>query len=323
MKKVMLIVSFVAVILSVSCVKIAVKFVGDRQAASVEKKHGPMEKWGARCDVEINDLNYAPGEKGGELLTLDMHFNKHSETQPIVVNIHGGGWVSGDKRAVNSVFRSKYIAARGYVVANINYRMLPDYDIRTQVEDVMGAVIWVKEHAADFNADPQRVGVTGGSAGGHLTSMVAWASDDDFFVPTGHAKSAYDSDVSAAVPFYGLYDIERALEKTSILKYFTGLRSFLMIKKGPERDKIIRKLSPKYHVSPDIPPTLFVCGDEDNLGLYPDSVDFEKILRETGVETGLHIADGGKHGFDIKYADEITQKALEATVEWFDRFLKP
>ncbi len=313
----------VMICLCFGCVEKIVEHVVAGKEAEVLQEHGPMEKWGARCDNKVSDISYAPGLPGAELLTLDVYYNNHEGLLPIVVNIHGGGWRIGDKRQINQVFRSKFIANRGYVVANVNYRLLPDFPIQTQVEDVMGAVIRIKEHAARFGADPSRVGVTGGSAGGHLTAMVAWASNDPVFSPTAHAESKYDSDVLAAVPFYGGFDIGKMLKSGDYkIKYFTGIKSFRKIKKGPERDELIRRLSPKSYISSDIPPTLFVCGDSDDFGLYPDSVNFEKRLRKLGVETGLYAAKGGKHGFDINYAADHTQKAMEATVAWFDRFLK-
>jgi len=306
----------------VGCIEKGVEVYRSGWDAKTRKKYGPMEKWGARCDKTVKDITYAPGEPGAERLTLDVYYNDHEGLMPIIVNIHGGGWRIGDKDQTNQVFRSKYIANSGYVVANVNYRLLPDYPILTQVEDVMGAVIWIKEHAAEYGADPARVGVAGGSAGAHLAAMVAWASDDPFFKPTSQAESKYDGDALAAVPFYGAYDLEKAMRENFFLTRFTGLNSVRKIIKSPGGDKLIRHISPKYHVSPDMPPTFFICGDKDGFGLYPDSVNFEKYLREQGVETGLFTAKGGKHGFDIQYAADITQQAMKATVAWFDRYLK-
>jgi acetyl esterase/lipase len=312
---------------SAGCLKKGFNVVSKRQELNNLKEYGPMEDWGARCDHVAGDMVYAPGETHEEFLTLDVLWNDHEGLQPMVIQIHGGGWEVGDKNASNSLFRARYLANHGYVVFNINYRMLPNYPVQEQVEDVMGAVIWAKEHAADYGADPNRVGVTGGSAGGHLTAMVAWASDDPYFEPTGHADSEYDSDVQAAVPFYGVFDLERTLGGEPILgrsypvqnlsyKYFTDA------KKGPDRDEIFRHISPKYHADETVPPTFFICGDEDSFELYPDSVEYEKILRGVGVETGLYTAAGADHGFDVHWGADYTQEAIKLTKEWFDRFLK-
>jgi len=311
---------------SVGCLK----KMADRQDQKAGKesleKYGPMEDYGAKVDNEIFDVPYAEGLEDDHWLVADVFYIDHANFQPMVINIHGGAWEIGDKSDVNSMFRSKYVAAHGYVVVNINYRLLPSHPVQTQIEDVMGAVIWAKENAMKFGGDARRVGVMGGSAGGHLASMVAWASDDPFFTPTGHADSRYDSDVKAAVLFYGVYDFEDRLtrfprdKKTGLggiaHRYFTGM------KKGPERDELFRHVSPKYHIDSAIPPSYFVCGDEDNFHLYSESVLYSEKVAEAGVPTGLYTAEGAVHGFDRDYGADYSVEALEKTVEWFDTYLR-
>lgn len=315
-----------ATVFSAGCLKKTFNVIDDRGACKSEKAYGPIENYGARSDHQKLDVVYAPGEPDSDYLTLDVYWNDHEGLAPMVVNIHGGAWEIGDKSDVNSVFRSKYLANHGYVVFSVNYRMLPRYPIQTQVEDVMGAVIWAKQHAVDYGADPFRTGVIGGSAGGHLTAMVAWASDDDFFKPTGAADSKFDSDVLAAVPFYGVFDLEDTLSKFPSSRE-TGLKAaafryFTATGKGPEQDEVFHHISPRYHVRAGLPPTLFVCGDADSLHLYPQSVEYEKILRAAGVETGLYTAIGADHGFDKNYGEDYSTGAMEATTAWLDRFLK-
>jgi len=314
-------------LISIGCLKKTYELQNKRAVRKNYQEYGELAGYGARCDHVEKDIAYAPGEPGSEFLTLDVLWNEHEGIQPIIVQIHGGAWEVGDKTALNSRFRSLFLANHGYVVVNVNYRMLPHHPIKTQVEDVMGAVIWAKEHAADYGADPDRVGVVGGSAGGHLTAMVAWASDDEFFSPTGHEDSDYDSDVLAAVPFYGVFDLEDTLASYPYRKKESGLKSisyryFTGAKKGPARDELFRHISPKRHLDASVPPTYFVCGDEDNFYLYPQSVEYENRLRELGVPTGLYTAEGAKHGFDVHYGEDYSIEAMEKTLEWFDRYLK-
>ncbi|HPB32908.1 MAG: Lipase 2 [Candidatus Hydrogenedentes bacterium ADurb.Bin101] len=318
------------------CVSEVFDAYAERLAAQYAEEHGSIEDYGALCDFERLGVPYAPDEPDQELLTLDVYYNEHEGLQPMVVNIHGGAWFAGDKDMSHQVFRSKYLANHGYVVFNVNYRLAPKYPIQTQIEDVMGAVIWAKEHAPEFGGDPTRVGVTGGSAGGHLAAMVAWASDDPFFVPTGHADSQYDSDVLVAAPYYGVYDLEETLPdmqlgpliamalgmpclETILPRMRLGFHFFTGMREGLELDALIRHISPKYHVTADSVPTLFLCGDADDL--YPQSVAFERLLHEVGVEAALCTAPGGPHGFDAPYADDVAQEAATDMVEWFDRFL--
>lgn len=311
---------------SSGCLKQGYRTFTKRAIKKNAKAYGPLEDHIPACDHEIMDIAYAPGEPGEEFLKLDVFYNDHDGLQPIIVQIHGGAWEVGDKSALNSIVRSRYLANQGYVVANVNYRMLPRFPVQVQINDVMGATVWIKENAGRYGGDPERVGVTGGSAGGHLTAMVAWASEDDYFVPTGHADSEYDSDVLAAVPYYGVFDLEETFsrfpgKKETGLKH-AAFRYFTDTKKGPSQDELFRHISPKYHVDADIPPTFFICGDEDNFNLYGQSVEFERILREEGVATGLYTAEGAAHGFDIHYGEDYTRESLEATGAWFDRYLK-
>ncbi len=315
-----IIVVLVLVVLTTGCLESTFKFIVGRMADKNEEEYGPIDKWGARCDHEVLDVTYGAGEPDEQYLVLDVYYNDHKGLNPMVINIHGGAWIVGDKAAINQVFRSKYVANHGYVVFNVNYRMLPEYPIRVQVEDVMAAVIWAKEHAAEYGADPARVGVMGGSAGGHMTAMVAWASGDMFFNPTGRADTKLDSDVQVAVPFYGVFDLERFLNSNQPPFLGAAVRFFNFRKPGADREEIYRHISPQYHVAPNIPPTLFVCGDEDEL--FQQAVEYEKILRDKGVKTALHAAVGGSHGFDFQYGAEYSQKALEATVAWFDQYLR-
>jgi len=104
--------------------------------------------------------------------------------------------VNGTKENHNKVYVSKVMAANNYVVFSINYRLLPEARLKKQAEDCMAAVIWVKEHAREYGGDPDRIGVIGGSAGGHLGALVAWASDDPWFTPTGY-EGPLDSDVKS------------------------------------------------------------------------------------------------------------------------------
>ncbi len=312
----------VAVATTTGCLK---KYAAIQETKASKKayfEYGPIEFHGARAEHTLTDIPYARSEQYSEYLTADLYWNDHDAPMPIVINIHGGGWEIGDKRMSNSVFRAKYLAARGYLVISVNYRMLPAVPIQTQVEDVMGAVIWAKENAAEYGGDPEKIGVMGGSAGGHLTTMVAWASDDDFFTPTGHADSELDSDVLAAVPFYPAIDLEQtlALENEYLAPvshaYFTKTRD------EDERAELFEHIAPKYQMDADLPPTFFVCGDEDDFNIYPDVVAFEKKLGELGVETGLYTAPGGKHGFDTLHGEQYSQEAMEATAAWFDKYLK-
>jgi acetyl esterase/lipase len=292
----------------------------DASARSLRKgaPPGPHEDFGARAEIVIKDVPYVPDLPNTKKLMLDIYSNPHEGLWPAVVMIHGGGWMEGDKSMDNKVYVSKVVAAGGYVVFSINYRLLPNAKLKKQTEDCMAAVIWVKQHAKEYGADPERVGVMGGSAGGHLGALVAWASDDPYFIPTHVTDSTYDSDVKAAALYYPVLDLERTARDEG--KGLGGLLKAVLVNAPVKRN--IKHFSPKYHVDKNCPPTLFLTGDADNLNLYPQSVDFTKRLESLGVPTKLYTAPGKSHGFTWNYWEPESVQSAKEIVEFFDKYLK-
>jgi acetyl esterase/lipase len=282
---------------------------------------GPHEQFGGKAETVIYNVPYVSGHERNKKLMLDIYSNPHEGLWPAVVMIHGGGWIGGDKSMDNKVYISKVLAANGYVVFTINYRLIPEAWMKTQTEDAMAAVIWVKDHAKEYGADPERVGVCGGSAGGHLGAMVAWASDDPFFVPTGNPQSSYDSDVKAAALYYPVLDLDRTLKENGKWAAPLGRLLFTGRLDGPYK-KYLEHLSPVNHVRPGIPPTIFLTGDADELHLYPQSVEFTQKLTDLGVPAKLYTAPGKIHGFTWDYWSPESVQSVKEIVEFFDKYLK-
>ncbi len=290
--------------------------------ASLRKKPpGPHENYGAKAEIVIKDIAYAAGVPGADRLKLDIYSNPHEGLLPAVVAIHGGAWTKGDKEMDNKVYVCQVLAKNGYVVFNINYRLAPKYPIKLQVEDAMGAVIWVKEHAKEYGADPARMGVVGGSAGGHLAAMVGWASDDPYFQPTGHPEKGVDSKVKVAALYYPVIDIDRTMKENGDGLAWLG-DALLAGSVGKKYQEEIKHISPINFIKADDPPTIFLTGDADELKLYPQSVESVKKLKELGVDSELFTASGKKHGFTWEYWDQASVDSVVAIVKFFDRYLK-
>ncbi len=297
-------------------------FVGlPASAKKAEPAHGPHEAYGARAEIVIKDIPYVEGVRGQKKLKLDVYSNPHEGLQPVVVMIHGGAWIKGDKSMDNKVYICKVLANNGYVVFTINYRLAPAHILKKQVEDAMAAVIWVKQHAEEYGGDPERVGVTGGSAGGHLGAMVAWASEDPYFIPTGNPAGDIDSDVLVAALYYPVIDLDETL-KTNTRSATPLARPLLTGKSGKAYRQALKHLSPHNHVDPDIPPTMFMTGDADALDLYPQSVDYQRKLTELGVDSRLYTAPGKDHGFTWQYWEPESVESVVEMVEFFDGYLK-
>ena len=122
------------------------------------------------------------------------------------MQIHGGGWVIGDKREQGLPLLN-HMAAQGWVGFNVNYRLSPGVAFPDHLVDLKRGLAWIKEHADEYGIDPDFVCVTGGSAGGHLTALMGLTANDPAYQP-GFEDA--DTSVAAAVPFYGIYDFTDA-----------------------------------------------------------------------------------------------------------------
>lgn len=290
-------------------------------SAKKDKAPGPHENYGARAEIVIYDVPYVESMPDNKKLMLDIYSNPHQGTWPVAVMVHGGAWYLGDKSMDNKVYICKVLANNGYVVFNINYRLAPGTKIGKQAEDVMAAVIWVKENAHSHGGDPDRIGLMGGSAGGHLAALTAWASDDPWFTPTGNPKSKYDSDVVVAALYYPVIDFDRTMKDVG--KTMAPLSHSLFVgKTGKAYREAMLHLSPMNHMDASVPPTIFLTGDADSLKLYPQSVEYTQKLKDLGVDAKLYTAPGKDHGFTWKYWEPESVQSAKEIVEFFDKYLK-
>lgn len=138
------------------------------------------ESFTIRTTDVANDIEWANPD--GNSLKMDIHYpSQGKKIYPVLVIIHGGGWLKGDKSGMSCM--AEYIVKNSdYVVCNTNYRLLKDNNntitMNQMVEDVFGAILWVKDHISSYNGDPSKIVVTGDSAGGHLASLVVLAGDN-------------------------------------------------------------------------------------------------------------------------------------------------
>ena len=131
---------------------------------------------------------------------------------PVMVYIHGGAWMIGDKREQGKPMMYELVA-RGWVCVAINYRLSPKATWPDHIVDAKRAVAWVKEHIDEYGGDPSFVAVSGGSAGGHLCALLALSAGDPTFQP-GFEEA--DTTVQACIPFYGVMDLTSSPEGSAI-----------------------------------------------------------------------------------------------------------
>jgi acetyl esterase len=249
----------------------------------------------------------------GVTLTMDISAPHGKGPFPCVMIIHGGGWTLHTNTIMKGMAR--YITNRGYVVFNINYRMLPDVKMEQIVNDAMGALIWVKEHAPKYGGDPARIAVTGDSSGGHLTAMILTQAGNPAFKPSYKGNGKTDLSVTCAAPSYGVFDFISLSNKwaASITGDYIG-ESY---KQNPDRYKL---LSPGLNIKPGLPPQLIIVGDHDPLRGQNES--YVKALQAAGNPVELWIYKGKGHAFLNNFWDETGVKGYGRILEFLDKNLK-
>jgi acetyl esterase/lipase len=213
---------------------------------------------------------------------------------PVLLQVPGGAWMVGSKRQQAYPLMS-HLAELGWVCVAINYRLSPRSTWPDHIVDVKRALAWTKEHIAEYGGDPDWVAITGGSAGGHLSSLAALTPNDPQFQP-GFEDA--DTSVRAAVPFYGLYDFTRddaihPLMVPTLSKYVFKLRR-------AEIKDAFRAASPVTYVSPDAPPFFVLHGRNDSLIPVEQARAFSKQLREVSRQPVAYAElPFAQHAFDI------------------------
>lgn len=270
------------------------------------------------------------GRKHGMALTMDVFTPKENPNGAAVVWMVSGGWFSAHE-AINPGSIREFLD-RGYTVFAIVHGSQPKFTIPEAIADVNRAVRYIRHHAADYGIDPNRLGVTGGSAGGHLSLMLGTAGDEG----DESAKDPVDresSRVQAVACFFPPTDFfnygkegENALGQ-GILKGFKApfdfneldpnLRVYRPITDEAKIDEIGHKICPIEHVSSDDPPTLIIHGDADELVPIQQAETIIEKLKGAGVECKLVVKKGGGHGWPNLNQD------LATLADWFDEHLKP
>ena len=238
------------------------------------------------------------------------------ERAPVMVYVHGGGWVIGDKREQGKPMMFELVA-RGWVCVAINYRLSPKASWPDHIVDVKRALAWVKEHVGEYGGDPEFIAISGGSAGGHLCALAALTAGDPSFQP-GFEDA--DTSVQAAVPFYGVMDLTSDPEGSAV--FGPGLVKMLektvMKVKESEHPEVFRDASPTYRVQPDAPPFFVLQGTNDTLVPVETARRFVERLRAVSRSPVAYAEFPlAQHAFDV-LASLRTQASTSAVGDFLD-----
>ncbi|MGI8940211.1 MAG: alpha/beta hydrolase fold domain-containing protein, partial [Iamia sp.] len=214
---------------------------------------------------------------------------------PVLLQVHGGAWMIGNKDQQGGPLMA-HMAERGWVCVAINYRLSPRGTWPDHIVDVKRAIAWIKENIADHGGDPDFVAITGGSAGGHLSSLAALSPNEPAFQP---GFEAVDTSLVAAVPFYGVYDWTNR-DGTGLEGMDDMLARYVV--KAPLADarEAYEEASTMSWVGPDAPPFMVVHGANDTLVPIEQARAFVSMLSAESKEPVVFAElPGAQHAFDV------------------------
>jgi acetyl esterase/lipase len=235
-----------------------------------------------------------------------------AEKRPAVLCIHGGGFRAGKRERWDAL--CKQLADRGYVAATVTYRLAPKYQFPAAVHDVKAAVRWLRANADKYQIDPDRIGVVGDSAGGHLAQFLGVTSNVPQFEGEG-GNAQQSSRVTCVVNYYGPSDFTKSYGKS--VDAAEVLPLWLGGDVTQERRKHILA-SPLYWVTPAAAPTLLLHGTEDKYVNHEQAVWIHDRLQAAEVPVELVTLQGAGHGFK----GEDAARAEKAMLDFFDKQLK-
>jgi acetyl esterase/lipase len=220
------------------------------------------------------------------------------ERASVLLQIHGGAWLIGNKRQQGRPLMNR-MAAAGWVCVAINYRLAPRCKMPTQIIDVKHAIAWIREHIAEYGGDPDRIVVSGGSAGGHLAAMAALTVNDAEYQP---GFESVDTSVMACVPLYAPTDLLATFSfGRGFQRRWVDRATALVFGASPSADPDrFRRWSPIELVRPGQVPFLFVQGTADNLVTVAQSRAFVERLRAIPGQRVVYLElPGAPHAFEV------------------------
>jgi acetyl esterase/lipase len=239
-------------------------------------------------------------------LHLDLHLPEAHGPSPVVLWVHGGGWQTGSRIELPASIAPfgfhERLLARGYAVADVDYRLAFEAQYPAQLADVQAAIQWVRNYAERLNLDPTRFATLGESAGGHLAAMAGLLGNGD-------------TAIQAVVNWYGVADLTAFGNPENPTTFPAALLG------GPigERLDFARSSSPLYRVHPGSPPFLNMHGTADLIVPFEQSERLTEALRAHGVRCDLHPVEEADHCF---VGNPDIGALIEASADFLDDVLK-
>lgn len=252
-----------------------------------------MHTPGVRRD---RDIAYA---SGGKRFLLDVYRPDVPDLagRPVLLQVHGGAWMIGNKDQ-QGLPLMQHMAQRGWVCVPINYPLSPAARWPDHLIAAKRAVAWIREHIGEYGGDPDYLAVTGGSAGGHLSALLALTANDSSLQP-GFEDA--QTGVDACVPHYGVYDFAASSGSPASKYRLNAVLAKYVVGKDPKehRDDYVAA-SPLERVSDSAPPFFIIHGEKDTIVPVEEARDFSARLREVSPNPVAYAEiAGAQHAFDV------------------------
>lgn len=248
---------------------------------------------------------------------VDIYVPDGKGPHPLVLYVHGGGWSGGHTRQ-SGAFEDfprmlAAFAAEGFTVASVEYRLSGEAVFPAQMRDVNAALRFLRENAVRYRIDPARVGVFGGSAGGHLAALTGLACRETSLDP----EAGQDSCVQAVAVWYGIFDMA---SMPRVDRADAAERRLLGCKDGPCSAEAVRATSPLTYLGAGDPPFLIIHGIEDRMVPVAQSYQAETAFKAAGVPVRSIYYPGADHSFVGRRAEDTRRTSLAAVNATFDFF---
>jgi acetyl esterase/lipase len=260
-------------------------------ATSLFAQRAPLDAIDAR-----RDLPYAGTDNPRQTLDLFLPKKRADEKPlPVIVFIHGGGWQKGDK---SGGFRSvaRFVESGRYAGVSVGYRLSGEATWPAQVHDCKAAIRWIRANAKEHNLDPDRIGVWGTSAGGHLVSLLGTSGDVKELEGDLGAHTGTSSRVSCVVNFFGPENFMTMLPPAAHANA-VGAIGALFGGSLKEKAAEAKAASPVTHITADDPPIFTAHGTKDPLVPFAQAQELDAALKQAGVPHLLMEMTGAGHGF--------------------------
>jgi acetyl esterase/lipase len=235
------------------------------------------------------DITYCTADGFPQKLDIYYPSTPSSKPLPVVLYIHGGAWLEGDKDSDFFFPLMKDLQEDGFLVAAVNYRLAPRHPFPAQIEDARCAIRFMRAHAMDFNLDPEKIGVFGDSAGGHLVSLIGLAESNTAWDAGEYLSES--SRVQAVVDLYGISDISKVFGHD---EFEIWPQVFLT---RDENDPILKKASPLTYVHASTPPFLIIHGNRDQVVPFEQSQWLYDAMKVYGNSVELIEVKNADHQF--------------------------